>query len=138
LSLLRYSVLVLGIAAATFALAWGVALRRADSPTRWAAAFGAGLALVNTIAAHALVRWSSGRSTKAFLGAVLGGMVGRMAAMLAAVVAAVVGLGLPSVPLAVSLLSYFVAFLVMEIAILDRHTGATVAKALAGAGKAER
>jgi hypothetical protein len=129
---------VLGIALATFAVAWVVALRRADTPTRWAAAFGAGLALANTVAAHALVRWSSGRSTKAFLAAVLGGMVGRMAVMLAAVVAAVLGLRLPSVPLAVSLLSYFVGFLVMEIGVLNRHTGATVAKALAGAGKAER
>jgi hypothetical protein len=67
-------------------------------------------------------------------------MVGRMAVMLAAVVLAVLRLGLPSVPLAVSLLSYFVAFLVMEIAILHRQAGATLAgvKALAGAGKAER
>jgi hypothetical protein len=140
LSLIRYSVLVLGIAVATFAAVGAVVLRRADAPTRWAAAFGTGLALANTIAAHALVRWSSRRSTKAFLGAVLGGMVGRMAAMLAAVVAAVLGWGLPSVPLAVTLLSYFVLFLIMEIAVLNRHTVAPVAgaKALLGAGKAER
>jgi hypothetical protein len=141
LSLIRYSVLVLGIAAATFALAWGVALRRADVPTRWAAAYGTGLALANTIAAHALVQWSARRSTRAFLGAVLGGMVGRMAVMLAAVVAAILRLGLPSLPLAASLLSYFVVFLVMEIAVLNRHTGASAAvagaKALVGAGKAE-
>jgi len=140
LSLTRYSVLVVGIAAATFAVAWGVALRRADVPTRWAAVFGTALALANTIAAHALVRWSSRRSTKAFLGAVLGGMVGRMALMLAAVVVAVLPLGLPSLPLVASLLSYFVVFLAMEIAILHRHTGAGAAvagaKALVGAGKA--
>ena len=142
MSLTRYSVLVLGIAVATFAVAWGVALRRADAPTRWAAAFGTGLALANTIAAHALVRWSSRRSAKAFLGAVLGGMVGRMAVMLAAVVAAILRLGLPRVPLVAALLFYFVVFLVMEMAILHRHTvtGAAVAgaRALVGAGKAER
>jgi hypothetical protein len=78
----------------------------------------------------------------AFLGAVLGGMVGRMALMLAAVMAAVLWLGLPSLPLVVSLLAYFVLFLILEIAILHRQTGgAAVAagvKALAGAGKAER
>jgi hypothetical protein len=142
LSLIRYSVLVLSIAAASFALAWGVALRRADVPTRWAAAVGTGLALANTVAAHALVRWSSGRSTKAFLGAVLGGMVGRMGLMLAAVVAGILWVGLPSVPLVVSLLFFFVVFLALEMAILHRHAGASAvaaaAKALAGAGRAER
>ena len=122
MSLVRYSVLVLGIAVATFAVAWAVALRRADVPTRWAAAFGAALAVANTVTAHALVLWSSRRSTNAFLGAVLGGMVGRMALMLAAMVAAVLWLGLPKLPLAVSLLSYFVLFLAIELTILHRHT----------------
>jgi hypothetical protein len=142
LSLLRYSVLVVGIAVVTFAVAWGVALRRADVATRWAAAFGAALAVANTVVAHALVLWSSRRSTNAFMGAVLGGMVGRMALMLAAVVAAVLWLGLPKVPLAVSLLAYFVLLLILEISVLHRQTrGSAVvagAKALAGAGKAER
>ena len=122
MSLIRYSVLVLGIVVATFAVAWGVALRRADAPTRWAAGFGAALAVANTVTAHALVQWSSRRSTNAFLGAVLGGMVGRMALMLAAVVAGVLLLDLPKVPLAVSLLSYFVLFLAMELTILHRRT----------------
>jgi hypothetical protein len=125
LSLIRYSILVLGIAVATFAVAWEVALRRADVATRWAAAFGAALAMANTLTAHALVLWSSRRSANAFLGAVLGGMVGRMAIMLAAVVAGVLWLGLPKVPLAVSLLCYFVLFLVMELTILHRRTSGT-------------
>jgi hypothetical protein len=125
LSLIRYSILVLGIVAATFPVAWGVSLRRADVATRWAAAFGAALAAANTLTAHALVLWSSRRSANAFLGAVLGGMVGRMALMLAAVAAAVLWLGLPKVPLALSLLSYFVLFLVMELTILHRRTSAT-------------
>jgi hypothetical protein len=125
LSLTRYSILVLGIATLTFALAWAVALRRADAPTRWAAAFGGALAVANTLAAHSLVLWSSRRSTNTFLGAVLGGMVGRMAVMLAAVVAGVLWLGLPKVPLAVALLSYFVLFLIMELSILHRRTSPT-------------
>ena len=129
MSLLRYSILVVGVAAATFVLVWAVALRRADAPTRWAAAFGAALALANTVAAHAIVLWSSRRSTNAFLGAVLGGMVGRMAAMLATVTAGVLALGLPKLPLAVSLLSYFVLFLVMELTILHRRTSAAPAGA---------
>jgi hypothetical protein len=122
LSLFRYSTLVLAVAAATLAIAWGGALRRADAPVRWAVAFGAGLAVVNTVAAHALVLWSSRRSTNAFLGAVLGGMVGRMGIMLAAVVSGVLLLGLPRLPLAASLLSYFVLFLFMELSILHRRT----------------
>jgi hypothetical protein len=122
LSLLRYSTLVLAVAAATFAIAWGGALRRADTSVRWAVAFGAGLAVVNTVAAHALVLWSARRSTNTFLAAVLGGMVGRMAVLLAAVVSGVLLLGLPKLPLAVSLLSYFIVFLVMELSILHRRT----------------
>jgi hypothetical protein len=122
LSLLRYTIVVLGIAALTFALAWTIALRRADAPTRWAAAFGGTLAVANTLVAHALVQWSTRRSTNAFLGAVLGGMVGRMVLLLAAVVAGIVTLGLPRLPLAFSLLSYFVLFLVMELSILHRRT----------------
>lgn len=127
MSLLRYTILVLCVAAATSALAWGMALRRADAPTRWAVAFGGTLAVVNTLAAHGLVLWSSRRSTNAFLGAVLGGMVGRMGLMLVAVVAGVLLLGLPKLPLTVSLLSYFVLFLVMELSILHRHTSAAPA-----------
>lgn len=142
MSLVRYSVLVLGIALATFGLAWAAALRGADGPTRRAAAFGAALALGNTIVAHALVRWSSRRSMKAFLGAVLGGMVGRMAVMLTAVVAGVLWLGLPRLALVASLLPYFVLFLVVELTVLHRHTDASGAvagaKALLGTGKAER
>ena len=130
MSLLRYSTLVLAVAAATVAIAWGGALRRADAPVRWAVAFGAGLAVVNTVAAHALVLWSSSRrSTNAFLGAVLGGMVGRMAVMLAAVVSGVLLLGLPKLPLAASLLSYFVLFLFMELSILHRRTSTAPAGA---------
>jgi hypothetical protein len=129
LSLPRYSTLVLAVAAATFAIAWGGALRRADAPVRWAAAFGAALAVANTVAAHALVLWSTRRSTNAFLAAVLGGMVGRMAALLAAVVSGVLLLGLPKLPLAVSLLSYFVVFLVMELSILHRRTSTAPAGA---------
>ena len=136
MSLIRYSVLVLGIAVATFALAWAVALRRADVATRWAAAFGAGLALANTVTAHALVLWSYRRPPNAFLGPVLGGMVGRMAAMLAAVVAGVLLLGLPKVPLALSLLSYFVLFLTMETSILYRRMSAGATPP--GAEEAER
>jgi len=136
LNFVRYAILVVGTAAVTFGLAWALALRRADAPTRGAAAYGLALALANTLVAHGLVLWSSRRSTNAFLGAVLGGMVGRMGLMLAAVVAGVLLLGLPKVPLAASLLSYFVLFLIMELSILHRLTSGP--RALDGAREAGR
>jgi hypothetical protein len=126
-SLVRYTILVLGIALGTLALAWTLLLRPADEPVRWAAVSGCGLAVVNTLAAHALVLASAGRSAGAFLRLVLGGMVGRMALMLAAVLAGVLLLGLPKLPLALSLLSYFVLFLVLELSVLHRSSAASVA-----------
>ncbi len=47
-----------------------------------------------------------------------------MAFLLAAVVGAVLGLGLPSVPLTVSLLTYFVLFRVLELAVLHMRAPA--------------
>ncbi len=122
MSLGRYSILVLGVVLATLGLAWPLVLRRLDTPARWAVALGATIALLNTAAAHALALWSAGRSPNAFLRAVLGGMAARMALMLAALLAAILLLGLPRLPLALSLLSYFVFFLAMELVILHRQT----------------
>jgi hypothetical protein len=116
--------IVLAIVGGSLALAWPLGLRGLDPRARWAALAGGALAAANTLAAYALVLWSAGRSTNAFLGAVLGGMVGRMGLMLLAVVAGVLALGLPKVPLAVSLLFYFVLFLVMELAILHKRVPA--------------
>jgi hypothetical protein len=121
-SLGRYAVVVLGAVAGSLGLWWLIAGRSRGGEELAAVAVGAALAAVNTTVAHALVLWSQPRSTNAFLGAVLGGMVGRMGLMLVAVVAAVLGLGLPKVPLAVSLLGHFVAFLVLELTILHRRT----------------
>lgn len=119
MSLLRYSTLVLAVVASTVAVVALVV--PADRPARLAVAFGAALATLNTLAAHALASWSEHRSTKAFMGAVLGGMVGRLALLLGAVVAGVLGLGLPRLPLVASLLAYFTLFLVMELTVQHRH-----------------
>ena len=118
MSFARYALLVASVVGGSLAVA-GPML---EPPARVAALAGGALAAANTLAAYGLVLWSAGRSTSAFMRAVLGGMVGRMAVMLAVVVAAVAGLGLPKVPLAVSLLSYFVLFLVFELAVLNRRT----------------
>ena len=114
----RYAGLVLGVVTVSLGVLWPALA----AGNRGAALAGALLAAANTLAAYGLVLWASGRSTNAFLGAVLGGMVGRMGLMLAAVVVAVLLFGLPKVPLAVSLLAYFVLFLVFELTVLQRRT----------------
>jgi branched-subunit amino acid ABC-type transport system permease component len=121
LSLGRYSLVVLAIVASGLALAWPLGLRGLEPRSRWAAVFGGALAAFNTLLAYGLVLWTAGRSTNAFMGVVLGGMVGRMGLMLLAVLLGVLALDLPKVPLAVSLLSFFVVFLVMELMVLHKQ-----------------
>lgn len=118
MTLLRYSILVLAVLTVT--LAGVVALAPAPSD-RLAVFYGAALAALNTLAAHALVGWSHGRSTQAFFTAVLGGMVGRMALLLGAVVLGVLVLELPRLPLVVALLGYFTLFMVLELTLQHRH-----------------
>ena len=119
MSFTRYAALVVGVVAVSQAVVWMLFRERLPEGALQGVVAGAALAAVNTLAAYRLVLWGQGRSTNAFLGAVLGGMVGRMGLMLAAVVGAVIGLGLPKVPLAISLLAYFVLFLVFEISVLQ-------------------
>jgi hypothetical protein len=126
LSLGRYSILVCGLVVGTLGPAWLVVLRRLEAPAQRGAALGGAIAVANTLAAHALVRWAARRPTNVFLAAVLGGMVGRMALMLLAVVGGVLVLGLPKLPLVVSLLSYFVVFLIVELSILHRRPDAAL------------
>jgi hypothetical protein len=125
-SLARYSLAVLLIVAGSLALVFASVGSTLDAAAREAAVAGGALAAANAIAAYFIVLWSERRSTNVFLGAVLGGMVGRMGILLGAVVAAVVVFGLPKVPLALSLLAYFVVFLVMELAILQKKTAGAV------------
>jgi hypothetical protein len=116
----KYATLVLAAVATLLAASWKVLPEQA----RAAVVAGGLLAAANTVLAYFLVLWTSGRSTNAFLAAVLGGMVGRMGMMLAAVVAGVLLLDLPKVPFAISLLAFFVLFLVLELTLLHRHTSA--------------
>lgn len=122
MSLARYALIVVAIVGGSSLVLVPALSGVLDRAGRQAVLAGGALAGANTLLAFFLVSWSEKRSTNVFLGAVLGGMVGRMAVMLAAVVAAVVGFGLPKVPLAVSLLSYFVLFLVLELAMIQKRT----------------
>ena len=122
MSLGKYALLVLALVATLIAGSWPAL--PPDAAFRWAVVGGAALAALNTILAYFLVVWSSPRSTNVFLRAVLGGMVGRMALMLAAVAVGVLVFDLPKVPLAISLLAFFVLFLIMELTIPHRRTSA--------------
>lgn len=121
MSLGRYILLVVGVASSALALGWPLGLRRLEAVERGAVAYGGGLALLNAIAAYSLVRWSQRRSAKALVKAVLGGTLVRMGLLLVAVVAGIRGLGLPTAPLIASLLTLFVVFLALEIAVVQRQ-----------------
>jgi hypothetical protein len=115
----RYAQVVTAVAGVSLALLWPVA--GALGPGGWfAAAWGAALAVLNTLAAYGLVRWSEGRTTVWFFRAILGGMLVRMTLLLAAVAVALLGFGLRPGPFIVSLLGHFVAFLGLETAVLSR------------------
>lgn len=124
----RYAVAVIVVVAVSFAILWPMLSAGFGERARGAAMLGGLLAAANTLLAYALVLWSERRSTKVFMSAVLGGMLGRMVLLLAAVVALVSWLGLPKVPLAAGLLSYFAIFLIFEIAVLHRKTTVTVTR----------
>ena len=122
MTLARYTAVVLGAVGASLCAAWPLLAAEA----RPAVLTGALLAAVNTVCAYFLALWSAGRSNNAFFTAVLGGMLGRMTVLLGAVLVGVLVVGLPKLPLTFSLLAYFVAFLVLELAVISRRpTGAS-------------
>jgi hypothetical protein len=116
----RYATVVLGSVAVTLAAAWPALA------AEWRAAVltGAALASANTVLAYLAAVGTMDKPPNVFVGAVLGGMVARMGVMLLAFVAGVRLAALPAVPLAVSLLSFFVGFLVFELTLLHRRTSA--------------
>jgi len=119
-TLTRYSIWVTVAVAAPLAILVG-ARGGADPVFVRSAAVGAGLAGFNAIVAYGLVLWSQSRSTRAFMAAVLGGMLGRMALLLAAVAAGIGIFELQRLPLVMTLLAYFILFLVVEMRILSRR-----------------
>jgi hypothetical protein len=128
-SVARYStIVVLGVAATLAALLLGLRDRLASADVV-AVLIGAVLAGSNSVAAYALVAWSAGRSTAWFFRAILGGMLARMTFMLAAVVGGILAVGLPRVPLVFSLLAYFVALLIFELAVVARRLARPASRA---------
>ena len=122
MTLARYTAVVLGAVGASLCAAWPLLAAEA----RPAVLTGALLAALNTVCAYFLALWSAGRSNNAFFTAVLGGMLARMTVLLGALLVGVLLVGLPKLPLTFSLLAYFVAFLVLELAVISRRpTGAS-------------
>ncbi len=87
----------------------------ASSATIVALLTGAMLSTANVLLGYAAIRHSIGRSTTTFMKFVLGGMGLRMAGMLAGFYLCVRVAGLPVIPLAGSLLSFYAVFLLLEI-----------------------
>jgi len=121
LSAPRYLLIVTAVTAASLAVVWPLVSGLGPAAQR-AVGLGGALAAANTAFAYFLARWSARRSQNVFLGAVLGGMFGRMMVMLGAVVLGVLVFGLPRLPLAFSVLSYFTVFLILELALIHRQT----------------
>jgi hypothetical protein len=120
-SLSRYTLVVLAVVVLSVLAVWGLAARHLDAMARWAALYGGVLAALNAVCAYSLVLWSDRRPTVVFLRTILWGTLGRMLALLVGVVVGILALGLPRMPLIVSLLSYFLLFFVMQITIVHRR-----------------
>ena len=126
MSFARYAQVAVAVAGTSLVLLWPLAPRLGAGG--WtAAAWGAALAFLNSLAAYRLVLWSRYRSTAAFFRAILGGMLGRMALLLAAVAVALRAAALSPAPFVVSLLGHFVVLLVLETAVVSRAAAPTVA-----------
>ncbi len=126
MSLARYVLIVVGVLAGS-ALLFALALQgRLDAPSQRAAAFGALLAALNTVLAHALLCWARDRSLKAYLIAVLGGIAARMALVLGLLLAGLAALQLRPLPIVLSLLGYYAVFQVLEFYSLGKARTATL------------
>jgi branched-subunit amino acid ABC-type transport system permease component len=123
MSLGRYVWLTTGLALGTLlpATLW----LDLEGAARGAAALGAGLATLNSVAAYALALEARRRaSVNAFMLLVLGGMGARLGLMLAAVTAGLFVLHLPQAPLTVAVLAYFALFLILELVALQAKPAA--------------
>jgi len=117
----RYVLVVVAVALLALVLAWPLVLGRLEEAAQLAVGYGASLAVLNAVAAYALVNWSDRQPLRAFLGAVLWGMLGRMGLLLGGIVLGVLALGLPGLPLVVSLLALFAVYLVLEVTVVHRR-----------------
>jgi len=81
---------------------------------------GAVISVANVLAGYAAIEYSIDKSYTVFLKAVLGGMGVRMLAMLAMLVVLIKGFEFQAVPLVVSLMVFYTAFLVLEVLFMQK------------------
>ena len=81
---------------------------------------GAFLSTVNVLLGYLAIEYSFGKSYSTFLKTVLGGMGVRMALLLAALVALIRVFGFHAVGLTVSMLTFYVIYLILEVLFIQR------------------
>jgi O-antigen/teichoic acid export membrane protein len=126
LSFARYTQVVAAVAGTSLVLLWPLAPRLGPGGAT-AVAWGAALAVLNTLASYRLVRWSRDKPNATFFRAILGGMLARMGVLLVAVAVGLRVAALPPAPFVASLLGHFVLFLVLETAVVSRTPAPAVA-----------
>jgi hypothetical protein len=95
-------------------------VRFGGSDIACAAGAGALLSTLNVLAGFLTIEIAFGKSYTAFLKAVLGGMGVRMVLMLGALMLCITVLALHTVALTVSLLGFYVVYLVLEVLYLQK------------------
>ena len=85
-----------------------------------AAAAGAALSTLNVLAGFLAIEYAFEKSYTTFLKAVLGGMGVRMVVMLGALLALIVFVRLHAVALTLSLLGFYLVYLILEILFIQR------------------
>jgi hypothetical protein len=93
----------------------------ASGDVRTAVAAGAALSTLNVMFGYMAIRYSFDKSHTTFLKAVLGGMGLRLLFMLGAFTALIVGFRLHPVALTVSLLGFYVVFMILEIVFIQQR-----------------
>ncbi len=120
----RFPLQVAGVLAGGLLLAAYPAMQ-AGSEALTAVIIGAVLSTVNVLVGFLAIEYSFDKSHATFLKAVLGGMGIRIVVMLALLVLLIRYAGLPVVALVVSVLGFYVVFLVLELLYIQKKVSNT-------------
>jgi hypothetical protein len=116
----RFPLQVLGTLVIVVLVSGYPLVRYASADVMLAASAGALLSTVNVILGFLAIEYSFDKSYTTFLKVVLGGMGARMALMLAALLVLLKVAGLHAVALIVSMLLFYLVFLVLEVLFIQK------------------
>jgi hypothetical protein len=116
----RFPLQVLGALAVVVLVSAYPLARYASADEILAASVGALLSTINVMLGFVAIEYSFDKSYTTFLKVVLGGMGARMALMLVALLVLIKVVGLHTVALAVSMLLFYLVFLVLEVLFIQR------------------